>query len=256
MNLYKIVEGYLWIAPHALLAVVAVLMIRKRLYREFPVFFSYAVFEVAQCAVLVTMALMPSVSKPEYYYANLMSTAVSTALRFGVIHEIFQNVFRNYAALSGLGRVLLRWATGMLVLLGAIAAGYASSSNLNRFISTLYVTGLAVNIVQCGLLLLLFVFSRYFGLSWRNYVFGTALGLGIYATISLIDTTVESQFGAGLTAKNLAFLDILTMGTYHASVLIWMFYMLAPEPVMVKLKAVPAHDLDVWNNELERLLEQ
>src|SRR4051812_4219654 len=116
------------------------------------------------------MALMPSVSKPEDYYANLMSTAVSTALRFGVIHEIFQNVFRNYAALSGLGRVLLRWATGMLVLLGAIAAGYASSSNLNRFISTLYVTGLAVNIVQCGLLLLLFVFSRYFGLSWRNYV--------------------------------------------------------------------------------------
>jgi hypothetical protein len=256
MNLYKIVGLYLWIAPHVLLAVVAVLMIRKKLFTEFPIFLSYAVFEVAQCAVLVTLTFIPSVSPRQYYYADLVSTIISTALRFGVINEIFQNVFRNYSALSGLGKVLLRWATALLMLVGAVAAAYASSNSLDRLLATLYVSGLAMNLVQCGLLLLLFIFSRSFGLSWRNYVFGIALGLGLYSAIELVNTTVQSQFGPSLTLGNIRFLNLLLMGTYHAAVLVWIAYLLAPEPALINLKAVPAHDLAGWNHELERLLQQ
>jgi hypothetical protein len=256
MSPYKIVSLYLWIAPHILLAVVAVLMIRRRLYREFPIFFSYTIFEFAETVVLVTMSFMPSVSRQQYYFAYLVSTAVSTALRFGIIHEIFQNVFRNYGALSGLGRVLLRWATGVLVVLGTVAAAYAASGNLDRLIATLSVTGVAVNIVQCGLLLLLFVFSRYFALSWRNYVFGITVGLGMYAAIELVNSTIVSQFAPVLTTENYQILSFLVMGTYHVCVLVWIAYMLAPEPVMIKLKTVPANDLEGWNHELERLLQQ
>jgi len=113
-----------------------------------------------------------------------------------------------------------------------------------------------MNLVQCGLLLLLFIFSRSFGLSWRNYVFGIALGLGLYSAIELVNTTVQSQFGPVLTQGNIQFLNLLLMGTYHAAVLVWIAYLLAPEPALINLKAVPANDLEGWNHELERLLQQ
>jgi len=256
MSLSKIFMLYLWIAPHLLLTVVSVLMIRKKIYKDFPIFLVYTVYEFIQCIVLVTLDQKKSISDQQYFYVDLVGTAISIALRFGIIHEIFQNVFRNYSALTGLGRLLMRWATAVLALVAVVAAAYASSNGVDHLISTMYVTRLAINIVQCGLLLLLFMFSRYFGISWRNYVFGIALGLGVYAAVDLVNSTVQSQFNATLGSGALTFLNILLMGTYHVCVLVWIAYMLAPEPVMIKLKTVPANDLEGWNHELERLLQQ
>jgi len=53
---------YLWIAPHALQAVLAIVMIRRRLLRQFPAFFAYTVYEVVQFLVLFTMDQFDSVS--------------------------------------------------------------------------------------------------------------------------------------------------------------------------------------------------
>ena len=41
MNLSRFVYLYLWIAPHLLLVPVAILMLRRRLHKEFPIFFFY-----------------------------------------------------------------------------------------------------------------------------------------------------------------------------------------------------------------------
>ena len=37
---------YLWIAPHALQIIIAIVMLRRGLFREFPVFFTYTVFQI------------------------------------------------------------------------------------------------------------------------------------------------------------------------------------------------------------------
>jgi hypothetical protein len=62
-------------------------------------------------------------------------------------------------------------------------------------------------------------------------------------------------------------LDLLHMGAYHVSVLIWSYYLLVPKKAPKKHRdpstgpsagpsAGPPHeeDLDVWNRELERLV--
>jgi len=47
------------------------------------------------------------------------------------------------------------------------------------------------------------------------------------------------------------------MGTYHACVLMWFYYLLVPEKVVTKSAVpLPENNLAVWNRELERLLQQ
>jgi len=243
---------YLWIAPHILQAVILMLMIRRRLYKQFPIFLLYTAFELFQFTILLALFIdSGSLSNGDYRGAFSLGAAVSTALRFGIIYEIFTEVFRNYGALSELGRVLFRWATVILLLIGVALAG-AHGNGPDGFLLMVPILDRTVSLMQCGLLLFLFLFSRYFALSWRNYAFGIALGFGILASSELANSAIRSQIGTGSYL-----LDNLGMATYHCCVLIWIFYLVAPERSTYRVpKKLPEADLEVWNEELQRLLQQ
>jgi hypothetical protein len=109
-----------------------------------------------------------------------------------------------------------------------------------------------VTILQCGLLLFLFLLSNYLTLPWRSRVFGIALGLGIYASITLAVSAVRFYSG---TSNTLLF-DLIVMGAYHACVVVWIYYLAVPERVpQIDAKVWANHDLETWNQELERLLQ-
>src|SRR5580704_9759885 len=163
---------YLWIAPHILQAVIVVLMIRRRLYKQFPIFLLYTIFELFQFVVLLTVFIrFGSLADERYRGAFLVGTAISAALRFGIIYEIFNEVFRNYDALRDLGRASFRWATVFLLLVGVALAG-THGSGADAFLRIVPILDRTVYLMQCGLLVFLFVFSSYFALSWRNYAYG------------------------------------------------------------------------------------
>ena len=106
----------------------------------------------------------------------------------------------------------------------------------------------SVAIIQAGLLLFLFLFSRMFGLSWRSYTFGIALGFGIFASTELAGWTVRLT---ALTEHSKDLLDLLPTGSYHVSVLVWLGYLVAAEkPVGAATYTVP--EMDQWSGELER----
>jgi hypothetical protein len=53
------------------------------------------------------------------------------------------------------------------------------------------------------------------------------------------------------------FLDFLNMATYHVCVLIWFYSLLAPQKsATTSTVLLPENNLDIWNRELERLLQQ
>lgn len=61
--------------------------------------------------------------------------------------------------------------------------------------------------------------------------------------------------GALLDKREL--LDFLNMATYHACVLIWFYYLLSPaKSTTVPAVSLPENSLAIWNQELERLLQQ
>jgi hypothetical protein len=243
---------YLWIAPHILQSVILMPMIRRKLYKQFPIFLLYTAVELLQFIVLLTVYIhFGSLADERYRGAFALGTAVSTALRFGIIYEIFTEVFRNYKALGELGRVLFRWATIILLLIGVALAG-THGNGPDGFLLIVPILDRTVSFMQCGLLLFLFLFSRYFALSWRNYAFGIALGFGILASLELANSAIRSQIGAGSYL-----LDNLGMATYHCCVIIWVFYLVAPERNTYRTpEKLPQGDLEVWNRELQRLLQQ
>jgi len=240
---------YLWIAPKVLLAILVGLMFRRKLHRQFPMFFLYAVFQLLQSAILLAH---PHIDET---YTRLFSggVAVSSALRFGVIYEIFGQLFRNYPALTETGKMLFRGVTILLLLAGVGLAVFVPGKSVDQLMLATNTLDRTVSLLQCGLLLSLLIFSRYFALSLRSHAFGIALGLGTYASVQLATSAVLLYVGS----TSNPFPNFLTMGTYHCCVLIWMFYLLMPERTSyLALRELPKHDLEIWNQELQRLLQQ
>jgi hypothetical protein len=242
---------YLWLGPRAFQLVIFVLMMRRKLYREFPVFFSYTLYEAILGISFFILDHDPNVTGAQYWQAYWIVNLGSIALRFGLIWEIFSHVFSPYPALSEFGKMVFRWAAVVLVLVGVAVATYSTGGDGPRIISGVYVIDRTISIVQCGLLLFLFLFSSYFGLSWRSYVFGIAVGLGLYSSQQLVMSSVWVQ--ANLYSPNDMF-RFSTMGTYQCCVLIWLFYVLSKEPARRSAAEIPQNDLEIWNRELSRLL--
>jgi hypothetical protein len=245
----QILWYYLWIAPHVLLGVILYLLVRRRLYRTFPIFFLYTASEILQFAVLFGIPNFGD--QYERLYAGGM--AVSSALRFGVIYELFSQLFADYPALTGTGKMLFRGVTVFLLLAGVGLAIFMPGKIVSFLMFATNTLDRTVSLLQCGLLLFVFIFSRYFGLSLRSHAFGIALGLGIYASIQMATSAV--LLAVGKTSSRLP--NFVTMGAYHCCVLIWVYYLMAPEQKpRHHSKTLPKGDLEIWNQELQRLLQR
>jgi hypothetical protein len=239
---------YLWIAPHALQAIIVIVMIRRRLSREFPMFLTYTIFQIAEGGTLFVLDHVPAVTAYQYWCVYWVGLATSIALRFAVISEVFYNVFDNYPGLKELSRVLFRWATAVLLLVAVVVAVHVPADGTYSILSGIHVLDRAVAVMQSGLLLLLVGFSSYFGLSWRSFTYGIAIGLAIFSSVDLATEAVRTGPVAGYV------FDFVTMATYHCCVVIWLVYLLVPETSSRMAKEPPEHNLEQWNAELQRLL--
>ena len=252
MHWYKFLLLYLWIAPHVLLAIVAVLMLIRRLYTSFPAFFLYTWYEIAEFVLLFVIAVTGLNKGAWYMHAYLATLAIGTALRFGVIQEIFSNVFREHVQLHALARISLRWTTGFLLATAVLGAIFAFAQTSDSAIADVAWLGRGIALIQCGLVLFLLMFSRLFGLSLESYVFGIALGFGILSSVELANWALHT---GSLTDSTARVLNLLPTGGYHVAVLLWLGYLVAPARRVLQPSDVPVGDMNQWNQELERFLQ-
>ena len=253
MSTHKALLLFLWITPHVLLGVVAVVPYKRRLYREFPCFFAYALYEIAKSILLFALYSVLGVSLEQHSYAYAFSATLlfSIALRFGVIDEVSKDLFRESQFLKVSARRSLLCVTGLLLGAGVLLAVYAPGDNSAKWIAGIAVVNRGAAMVQCGLLISLLLFSRFLGLSWRRPAFGIALGLGILTSVDLANSALRAEFTSAVAAD---FLDLLITGTYLVCVSIWIGYLLAPEPEPASLAVVPHDEVETWNTELQHLL--
>src|SRR5438552_11504945 len=99
----------LWIAHPLLQLSVAAVMFYRKLHKIFPVFFAYIVSQILFFAVLFSMFQLGYV----HYYVCMYCTctAISLAVGFKVIHEIFLDIFWHYQSLKVLCSVLFNWSS-------------------------------------------------------------------------------------------------------------------------------------------------
>ena len=251
---HSLLWHYLWVAPNLLLAVLAAGVWKRGLYREYLAFFVYATFQVVQFAVLYPIDLIPSIPAENYWRVYWLGLLIESLILFILISEIFADVFGSYSAVASFGKSLIRWAGAVLIIVATAIAARAPIDNTYWLIPASHILQEAVNIVACGLVFLLFLAAAYFKLGWKHRVLGIALGIGISASVHLATWAIMAN--GGLAAKR-HLLDMVNMATFHACVVIWFYYLLVPQKVSSKrVIHLPDHNLDVWNRELERLLQQ
>jgi hypothetical protein len=245
---------YLWLAPNVLNSILAVLLWRRGLHRKHPFFLCYLIGAAGKEFTMYAMDISPRIDPITWWRADWVGTIAETLLKFGVVAELLHQLLHSWPTLARTGRNLISAVGAFLIILAAVIAGIREPSASVAVISGFRSLAQTIYFTQAGLMLSIFLLAAYFHLRWERLSFGIALGLGItwsehLATWALIATRSVSPVDRNL-------IDFANMATYHACVLLWFYYLLGPQPVALKSEAVlPDHNLDLWNRELERLLQ-
>jgi len=244
----------LWVIGPVLLALTCGALVKRRLAREFPVFFAYVAFHLARSVLFAfyLLHLRQRMSYADYFYAYWVAQAVSVTLGFTVIYEVYCRIFQNYDALRQLASVFFGGAAVVLLLVAVLTAAFAPGTDAPGIVRAVVLLERSVRMMQCGLLMFLFVLSFYFGLPWRSHIFGIALGFGVFATIELAAVAVRLQVGVNAAIA----LSWMNSAAYACGVLIWVCYLLAREPAPQYRGVVARHDLEEWNQALLEMLER
>ncbi len=209
----------LWISHPVLQSGVAVAMMRRRMTKKFPFFFSYLICHILMFAVTFPVYLLGSYQA--YFYVYWTFSVASLVLGFLVIREIFMDVFRPYHTLRDLGNVLFTWAGLVMMMVAAVVAAASPPSNQGPVVEAVLTLQRSVRVTQCGLILFLLVFSKYLGVSWKQQSFGVALGFGGVATVELAMGALCAASRISQTTANVS-----NMVAYSVFVTVWFAYVM------------------------------
>jgi hypothetical protein len=246
---------FLWLAPNVALFAMAYPLWRRGLHKTYPAFFALALIASVDQFALYACDILPSVRAETYWRVLWFGLLVEAILKFVLIGELFTHIFGPYPALAKLGRNLIRGIGVSLVLIAALAAAFSPGPNTHFIVTGPHLLGQTIHLIVTGLLLFIFAFAAYFRLYSNRTALGICLGLGISASVHLGTWAFAAHV---IPVQTSVLLDFINMTAYTVCVLIWFYYLLAPHRVRAPYSAVqlPENHLEVWNRELERLLQQ
>lgn len=215
----------LWIAHPLLQLGIGALMVRRGLQIKFRFFFGYIITQIVSFIVVFPIYWYQH-NYAASFYLYWICQAFSVAFGFGVIHEVFVDVFRSFHTLRDLGTVLFKWAGLVMLLVAGVVSVSTNSSQLAPWMEAIVTAQRCVRIVQVGMVLFLLFFAHYLGVSRRQRSFGIALGFGSFAIVEL--ALIASWVGNHLGNP---WMSIVNMTAYNLSLGTWLGYVAAKSPV-------------------------
>lgn len=229
----------------AIQAGVLALMIKRGKRSEFPVFFWYNAMAIVTAFVLLA-AHLANASTTQYFYLYWGLNSVAMLFEIGVMYEIFVKALKPYSGLIDLGKMLFRWAGAFLVVAATITSFAGHNGLLDKCLAATNQFERSLRLVQCGLLLLFFLFERRLGLSWRSPVISIGLGLGLCASLSLSSSFIHVRMPQWSTG-----LDYLDYVQYLVVVSFWAVSMYLREPDRKTVHEAPSKLIfQRWNDVL------
>jgi predicted transporter len=242
MRLHTI-DYVLWFTTPALMTVLAVAMYRRRLHKDYPYFFNYVIFQVLDFLIEFPLRNWEN----GYFYVYWTMRALSIAVSFAVLLEIFKDAFRPYEALRDLSVILFRWcALVVLLVAGMWAITSWRGTQIDNVTNAIFVVDRSVRMMQCGLVLFMLLFSEYLGISRRNVLFGIAVGFGFFAAVNMLVMTALTHQGV-ISKANLSRISGLA---YIISTLMWLAYAVLPATARVGMKQA-AEATHKWDRALD-----
>ncbi len=212
----------LWFAHPIFELGIAVVMLRRGLQRKFKFFFGYVLTQIVTFGVVFPAYWHKS---SLFYFTYLACTAISVACGFGVIHEVFVDVFRSFHTLRDLGTVLFKWAGLVMLLVACVVSVSSKTADMSPWLNVILTTQRCVRFVQVGMVLFLLFFAHYLGVSRRQHSFGIALGFGCFSAVELL--LIASWAGNHLHNP---WMSIVNMIAYNSTLLVWLGYVALKNP--------------------------
>jgi hypothetical protein len=247
MSIRQLIYG-LWLAGIGLQAVLAIVLLARKMWRQFPVFTGYSLF-----CLLGSLISLELQHKPQIYsYVYWACEGLGFVLGLGVIYEVFKMLLVSYPALHRLARRTFEGTVVFLILLACAVVVFQSAIEGSRFVAGFILLEQATRIAQVGLVVFLFSFSRAFGLGWRQHLFGILLGLGIFTTVELVSITMRAHIGILATPT----FNVVRALSYDTSMLVWIGYILLPERVTSSTDVPKRAQLEQWNQAVTELISR
>jgi hypothetical protein len=236
----------LWVLPLVLQAVIALVMLRRRLVTIFPVFFSYTVFVLSREILLLFLD-----QGKVYAFIYWSGEALSVLLGLAVIFEILRHILPPSP--------LMGFVLKSIWIFSAIAAVTAllmllltnRSQGADRVVEFIILAERSARFLQACLLVVVIALMSRLGLTWRHYSVGIAAGFGIYSALAL----TGFELHAHLHFVKYTTLALLNSAAYSVAALIWAFYILRSWPETA-VEHLPSANLAEWNEAVGGYINQ
>lgn len=250
MPQFDLFHWFTWLLTIFALGVVTAMLVRRKLYPEFPVFTAYVLVQLVGWTVMLWV--IPHFSSYVSWYGWFVMQCLDAVLSMAVLLEVFSVMLKPYAGIRRLGSMVCVVAGIILFVIAVWMAIVAPPSDVSyaRITARVIAWQRSVDFARLALLFVLFIFSRIFGLNWRYNVFGIAIGLGIMAAVELLAESIRVEFGFRATHL----INMISPAGYVLGILAWSYYFVRQESE-VKVSHTPqSAGLLRWNAALEELL--
>jgi hypothetical protein len=235
---------------------VLILMVRKRLM---PAFYFLAAFLFANALEdgtsipILFFRKYLGISKVSayevYFYSHLVISCIEFALLLLVIYSVFRQAMKPLEGLHRAGKIVFRWVGGVSLALSVVVALGPHTPGAYTMATLTSQVQQGISILILCLLLFVCFSTRYLGLTYRSHIFGVTLGLGVFATVSLVEAAWT--VGGGPTVYSPVFV-FSTLGSCVA-LLTWGTYFAMPQPERKMILLPTTSPFFLWNRISEAL---
>ncbi|HET9365397.1 MAG TPA: hypothetical protein VFP71_10365 [Candidatus Angelobacter sp.] len=174
-----------------LTAWVAVLVVRRKLHREYPLFFVYLVTSI----LIPLLRLAVSGDYVMFFKVFWATETLYAVLALLVLYQVFHEVFLPFYELWWWFRLVFPGAVGIVAIIFVRRAILHPPVQATPLISAILSFSRVINWVEAVLFGLFFALAVLLGVRQRSHPFGIVEGFGISALGALVAYGLRSEFG-------------------------------------------------------------
>lgn len=187
----RLLDTFLSVGGSGLLLALAVIMVRRRLHREYPFFFTYVVFVLLFSVAAFSLSGNAKVVFRLYWASEI----VNAILALLALYEAFRDVFYGFFCFWWFRLIF----PGAVALISFFSIRHAilrpPAEATHRVTAVILSVGTAVNYVQAGLFGIFILLVIVLHARWRRYPYDIALGFAVSTVGEWVAFALRSEIG-------------------------------------------------------------
>jgi hypothetical protein len=205
---------------------VAVLAIRRKVHRVFPLFVTY----LALAIVVPVVRLSVSGNYTVFFYTFWTTEGLYALFALFALYEVFRKIFFAFYELWWWFRLVFPAAVCLAILISTRRMILNPPVEAPPLLGVIISGSRIVNYLEAMLFGLFFVLALLLGIRRRSYPFGIVEGFGIAAAAALVAYGLRSEFGT----KFNSFVRYVPAVAYELGALVWLdTFRRPPDPEVI-----------------------